>query len=205
MSPEVYLTFIAASVLLFLTPGPAMSLIVANSASFGSRAGLVTVGGNTLGLGVLLGVVIAGLSYVLLLMADYFDWIRWIGAIYLIWLGISRIRASQSAIAAVHGRSRQADRRFFWQGLVVGLSNPKVLLFYGAFFPQFVDFSHNVGHQLTVLAVTFLVLAIAVDGAMALAASQAGRWLASRKARLIDRIGGTLLIAGGLWLAFARR
>ena len=205
MSPEVYLTFIAASVLLFLTPGPAMSLIVANSASFESRAGLVTVGGNTLGLGVLLGVVIAGLSYVLLLMADYFDWIRWIGALYLIWLGISRIRAARSGASSVRAGLRQTDRRFFWQGLAVGLSNPKVLLFYGAFIPQFVDFSQNVGHQLTVLAVTFLVLALAVDGAMALAAGQAGRWLASRKARLIDGIGGSLLIAGGLWLAFARR
>ncbi len=205
MSPEVYLTFIAASVLLFLTPGPAMSLIVANSASFGSRAGLVTVGGNTLGLGMLLGAVIAGLSYVLLLMADYFDLIRWIGALYLIWLGISRLRASSSAGMAVSPGPRKADRRFFWQGLAVGLSNPKVLLFYGAFFPQFVDFSQNVGHQLTVLAVTFLVLAIAVDGAMALAAGRAGRWLASRKASLLDRVSGTLLIAGGLWLAFARR
>jgi len=205
MSPEIYLTFIAASVLLFLTPGPAMSLIVANSASFGSRAGLVTVGGNTLGLGMLLGAVIAGLSYVLLLMADYFDLIRWIGALYLIWLGISRLRASSSASMAAPAGPKSTDRRFFWQGLVVGLSNPKVLLFYGAFFPQFVDFSQNVAHQLTLLAITFLVLAVAVDGAMALAASQAGRWLASRKARLIDKVSGTLLIAGGLWLAFARR
>ncbi|MGI9415320.1 MAG: LysE family translocator [Hyphomicrobiales bacterium] len=205
MSPEVYLTFIVASVVLFLTPGPAMTLIVANSASFGPRAGLVTVGGNTVGLGVLLGAVIAGLSYVLLLMADYFDWIRWIGALYLVWLGISRIRASTGPLAGAQVAASNGNRRYFWQGLLVGLSNPKVLLFYGAFFPQFVDFSHNVGHQLLVLAVTFLVLALAVDGGMALAASRAGKWLASRKARLIDRVGGMLLIAGGLWLAFARR
>ena len=71
-----------------------MSLIVANSASFGARAGLITVLGNTLGLGLLLGLVIAGLSYVLLLMAEYFDIIRWIGALYLIWLGISRFRST---------------------------------------------------------------------------------------------------------------
>ena len=204
MSPEVYLTFIAASVLLFLTPGPAMSLIVANSASFGTRAGLFTVLGNTLGLGVMLGLVIAGLSYVLLLMADYFDTIRWIGALYLIWLGVSRFRAAKaSGDAGV--KVTIAGRRYFWQGLVVGLSNPKVLLFYGAFFPQFLDYSGNLGHQLTVLTVTFLVLAVAVDGGMALLAGRAGKWIASRRARLIDRIGGTLLIAGGLWLAFARR
>jgi len=204
MSPEVFLTFSFASILLFLTPGPAMSLIVANSASFGARAGLITVLGNTLGLGLLLGLVIAGLSYVLLLMAEYFDVIRWIGALYLIWLGISRFRQhSDGSVGEVSSVVR--DRRYFWQGLAVGLSNPKVLLFYGAFFPQFLDFSGDLTRQLTILTTTFLVLALAVDGGMAMLAGRAGAWLASRRARLIDRIGGSLLIAGGLWLAFARR
>ena len=204
MSPEIFVTFCLASILLFLTPGPAMGLIIANSASFGSRAGLVTVLGNTLGLGLLLGLVVAGLSYVLLLMADYFDTIRWIGAIYLVWLGISRFRKlATTAETGAGGAGR--DKRCFWQGLAVGLSNPKVLLFYGAFFPQFLDFSGDLSQQLIILTSAFLVLALIVDGGMALLAGRAGAWISARRARLIDRISGTLLIAGGLWLALARR
>lgn len=204
MSVELYLAFVLASALLAVTPGPAMSLIVANSASYGARAGLWTVSGNSLGLAVLIAAACWGMNAIMAFVAQWFDWIRIAGAAYLIWMGVSRWRrrpgSEQDAVVLA-----KTGRSWFAQGLLVALSNPKVLLFLGAFFPQFVDPASAAGPQLVLLACTFLVVVILIDTAMAVSAGKARGWLSARRQWIADRVAGTLLIAGGAVLLAARR
>ena len=140
MSPEVLITFIAACILLALTPGPNMSLILANTLTSGLRAGFVTLAGTTTGLALLVAAAAAGMSSMMVFMSEWFDVIRWIGALYLVYLGarqlwLLRRRASGRCAAA----GAAAGANLYLQGVLVSLSNPKVLLFLGAFLPQFVD------------------------------------------------------------------
>ncbi|MEC9369397.1 MAG: LysE family translocator [Pseudomonadota bacterium] len=206
MSVELYLAFVAACVLLALTPGPALSLIIANGAAHGRGAAVSTVAGNSLGLGLLVTGAAVGLGTVLAVMADWFDVIRWVGAAYLVWLGGRRLlrawRSDSGLAAPVRSVGR---RRWALQGTMVALSNPKVLLFLGAFFPQFVNPDQPAGPQLALLAATFLVVVSACDLIIAFAAGAARTWLTERRARVADAISGSLLVCGGLWLALQRR
>jgi len=206
MSIELYLAFVLASAVLALTPGPAMSLIIANSTSHGVRAGLTTVAGGSTGLALLVMGATLGMSSVLALMAEWFDVIRWIGAAYLIWLGGRRLYYAFNVkpdgdMQPIKGKKG----RWYWQGLAVTLSNPKVLLFLGAFFPQFVNPNGSLPLQFSLLAVTFVVTMMLIDGGMALVAGSARRWFTGARVRIADGLSGALLICGGLWLAFARR
>lgn len=206
MTIELYIGFVLASALLALAPGPAMSLIIANSASYGVRAGLKTVAGGGLGLGLLVAGAVFGMSSVMALMADWFDVIRWIGAGYLVWLGASRLyRALKAGSRADLAATETGRGRCFWQGLAVALSNPKVLLFLGAFFPQFINPNANLSSQLALMAVTFLAVMMIIDASYAVLAGSARRWFTSSHLRIADGLSGSLLICGGLWLAAARR
>ena len=131
-------------------------------------------------------------------MAEWFDIIRWIGAAYLVWLGISRLRAAWRAAGRCGRCSRRRGGRWFWQGAAVSLSNPKVLLFLGAFFPQFIDPTIAAGPQLALLAVTF-VLVIDRDCADCIGCRSAG-WFT---AQLAPMASAASLIFGGLWLGRA--
>jgi threonine/homoserine/homoserine lactone efflux protein len=205
MSIELYLAFILACLVLAITPGPNMSLFISNGATHGVRAALLTVIGSSLGLSVLVAAAALGMTASMRFMADWFDIIRWIGAAYLIWLGASRLRAAwlgtgdEAAIVALSGG------RWFWQGAAVSLSNPKVLLFLGAFFPQFIDPTSPAGPQLALLAVTFVLTIAAVDCAVASAAGSARAWFTAQRRRVAEGVSGVFLLCGGLWLAAARR
>jgi homoserine/homoserine lactone efflux protein len=203
MSLELYGAFIITCVVLALTPGPNMSLYIANGSAYGTRAALLTVLGASLGLSILVGFATIGMTSAMALVAEWFDFIRWIGAAYLVWLGIGRLRA---AICGESIAATEAPRpgRYFWQGAAVSLSNPKVLLFLGAFFPQFVNPDAAMGPQLMLLGITFVIALVAVDCCMALAVSAARGWFTRRK-RIADAISGTMLLGGGLWLAIMRR
>lgn len=205
MSIELYLAFAAACILLALTPGPALSLIVANGAAHGRAAAMSTVAGNSFGLGLLVTGAAVGLGTVMAVMAEWFDVVRWVGAAYLVWLGGRRLWRAWQGDTVVPGKAKAGRRRWAMQGMAVALSNPKVLLFLGAFFPQFVNPDQPAGPQLTLLAVTFLVVVSACDLCVAFAAGSAKSWFTERRARMGDAISGGLLICGGLWLALQRR
>jgi threonine/homoserine/homoserine lactone efflux protein len=139
MSPEVLLTFVAACILLGLTPGPNMSVILASTLSNGLRAGLVTLAGTTTGLTLLVAAAAAGMSSVMVFMSEWFDVIRWIGALYLVYLGARQLWLFRRRASGVAMPPRAVGENLYFEGLLVSLSNPKVLLFLGAFLPQFVD------------------------------------------------------------------
>jgi homoserine/homoserine lactone efflux protein len=206
MSPEVLAAFIATCILLGLTPGPNMSLILASTLSSGLRAGLVTVAGTTTGLALLVGAATAGMSSVMVFMSEWFDAIRWIGALYLVYLGARQLWLfRQRRVPGFVPPKRSAGANLYFEGLLVSLSNPKVLLFLGAFLPQFIDPARDAVFQLSVLAVLFVVVLAGVDVAYTLMVARARATFDAARLRLLDGAAGVLLLLGGLALAMARR
>ena len=205
MSLQLYLAFVLACFVLAITPGPNMSLLIANGTTHGVRAALLTVIGSSLGLSLLVVIAALGMTASMRLMADWFDIIRWVGAAYLVWLGIGRLRSAWRLAGDTDVPLPVKGGRWFWQGAAVSLSNPKVLLFLGAFFPQFIDPVSPAGPQLALLAVTFVLTIAAVDCAVASAAGSARAWFTAQRRRVAEGVSGVLLVCGGLWLAAARR
>ena len=200
---ELYLAFIAATVVLMVIPGPNVALIVANSVAHGTRFGLLTVAATSTAVVVHLTLTVIGAAAVLNFLAASFDWLRWAGVAYLVYLGVATWRAPAADLARTQPQAR-SGRLIFARGFLVGLTNPKTLLFYGAFFPQFITPGRDAGQQLLLLAVTFLAVAIVCDSLWAILAGRL-RVLLVAHTRLRNRITGGLLVGAGLGLAMARR
>lgn len=212
MTATLLAAFIAACILLAVTPGPNMALIIASTLSGGASAGLITLAGTLTGLTILVAVAAIGMTSVMLLMSEWFDVIRWIGAIYLVVLGLRQLwswrlhrRAAANGTLTPSPASQMSPGARFLQGLAVSLSNPKVLLFLGAFFPQFVSPDAAPGPQLALLSVLFVGVLTAVDVTYLLALAKARAAVDLRRLRTLDAFSGALLVAGGLVLATARR
>jgi threonine/homoserine/homoserine lactone efflux protein len=187
MTLELLATFIFASFLLAVTPGPTMSLVIANVTRTGLRAGLLTIAGSLTGLSILLTIVIFGLSSVIAFMAAWFDVIRLVGALYLIVLGL---------------RALWALRQPATQALPVV---DVVLLFLGAFLPQFLNVDSPALPQLLILAAAFVATLGLVDCAYAIIIARAKRALDARWQRTMEGVSGALLVAAGIWLATTAR
>ena len=136
-------------------------------------------------------------------MGYWFDWVRFAGAAYLVWLGIKLIRFP---VEGLRTDEPPAPPRggFFLQGFVVLLSNPKVLVFFGAFIPQFMDMNRDHVSQVALLGATFMVIAAMTDGMYALLSGRARLIFSSRRTRLLSRVSGSFMIGGGIWLALTR-
>lgn len=201
-----YLMFIAASAAIVIVPGPTVTVIIANSLRHGSKAGWMNIAGTQAGLAIMLVVLAAGLATIVTAMGEVFDIIRLLGAAYLIYLGYKLWRADGSLGETPEAEPEAANlARCFWQGFIVIWSNPKALLFFGAFIPQFLDPAAAAAPQVLILGMTFMAVATVFDGCYAVAAGKTGALLSKRNVRVIERISGTALIGGGLWLALSRR
>ncbi len=197
--------FTGTCVLLALTPGPNMSLIVANTLSGGLRAGLSTLAGTGTGLAIAVTVATLGMSSVMVLMSAWFDVVRWAGAIYLIVLGARQLWGWwQRREGGLPPPPARAGTNYI-QGLLVALSNPKVLLFLGAFLPQFVDPTRDPVPQLATLAVIFWATLLVTDFGYTYAIARARDTIDMRKLAVMDGFAGCLLMIGGVVLATARR
>ncbi len=203
MSFPLYLAFLAASVVVLLIPGPNVALIVSTSIAYGRRHGLVTVAGTSSAMALQLGLTIAGLAAVLTMSATLFAWLRWAGVFYLCYLAIRAWFAPAADLKATP-RAAKSLVTIYLRGFLVSLTNPKTLLFFGAFLPQFVSPMEPLLPQLLLLAASFLVLAILFDGTWAVLAGRFGLALAA-KGCLRKGIEGALLLGAGLGLALARK
>ena len=198
--------FISAALILLLIPGPAVLFIVARSVEQGRLAGFVSdLGIHT---ATLVHVIAAalGLSALLASSALAFSVVKYAGAAYLIWLGLTKIlsRAEPSA-GGIDGKG-YGYARLFRDGFVVNLLNPKTALFFLAFLPQFIDVERgHVAMQIVFLGLLFTLLGLVSDGCYTLAASAAGHWLKRSRSYLnFERyVSGVLFIGLGLTAAIA--
>jgi homoserine/homoserine lactone efflux protein len=203
MSLELFAAYLVACFVIVIVPGPTVTLIIANSLRHGSRAGLLNMAGTQAGLMIMIAIVGIGLSSVIAAMGHWFDWVRLAGAAYLIWLGWKMYR-SASEITEGATEARPPRGGFFLQGLLVALSNPKTLVFFGAFFPQFLDPARDYATQIAIMGAIAMLFAAVSDSAYAILSGRAGRFLSQRRVRLMSKFSGGFLIGGGLWLASTR-
>jgi len=202
--------FAVAAVTLLLIPGPAVLYTVTRSVDQGRAAGLASVCGVHVGTLLHVAAAALGLSALLVSSATAYDTVRWLGAAYLVWLGVRRLLARDEdvleAAAAGPGARRPGLGRIFAQGVVVNVLNPKTALFFFAFLPQFVDTSRgSVPFQVVVLGAAFVLLGLLSDGAYALLASTGAGWLRRRPrvARTSRLVSGGVLISLGVTTALA--
>ena len=197
--------FVVAAFLLLITPGPAVLYIVTRSMDQGRRAGLVSVAGVHAGTLVHIGAAAAGLSAVLTASALAFSVVKYLGAAYLVYLGVRRLLDRSVATAPADVPAVRL-RRAFVDGFVVNLLNPKTALFFLAFLPQFVDVERGqVGGQILMLGLIFVGLGLVTDGLYALGAGSAARWLrASPRFLASERwVSGGMYIGLGVAATFA--
>jgi threonine/homoserine/homoserine lactone efflux protein len=200
--------FTVAAVTLLVIPGPSVLYIVTRSVDQGRAAGLASVGGIHVGTLVHVAAAALGLSALLVSSATAYNAVRWVGAAYLIWLGVQRLRAHDEPSGPPKDppTSRLGLRRVFAQGIVVNVLNPKTALFFFAFLPQFVDPSRgSVPFQVLVFGVAFVLLGLLSDGAYAVLAATGAGWLRRRPrvARTSRLVSGGVLISLGVTTALA--
>jgi threonine/homoserine/homoserine lactone efflux protein len=178
-----------------------VALIVANSLRHGMRIGIITSLGTTVGIALQLLIVVLGLAALIELVADALTWIKWIGVVYLLFIGLRTWNAPSPDLSDIRA---QSQTRAFWRGVILALINPKTLLFNAAFLPQFVGNTDNASSQLLLLSGVFMTVIIIGDVLWAVFAAAARGWL-GRVGRLHNRISGGFLIGAGLGLALSRR
>jgi len=203
MNLSSYLLYLAAVVLLVITPGPTMLMCASNALNHGAVRAMASAAGALTASLAVMAFSALGLGAVLAASATAFTLLKIAGAAYLIWLGIRMMRGSAPPLrdAPVAGR-----RSLYVQGLFVGASNPKALLFFAAFFPQFIDPAHPVLPQFMLLAFTFVALDGLMLAACALGVGRVAAWLRqARVVRWINRVcGGLFTLLGGLLLLSRR-
>ncbi|MEU8261998.1 LysE family translocator [Micromonospora sp. NPDC048999] len=202
LSMAVLAGYLAAIVVLMVTPGPDMMFVLANAIRYGTRAGVVAALGVAAGEAVHVAAVVCGLAALVSASPVLFAAIRWAGAAYLIVLGMRALRGGDGPGTAAAAQDPRAGRAFL-RGLVTNLLNPKMILFSVAFLPQFVDpAAGDVTAQLALLGGLFVAVQLAVDVALGAGAGRlAGRLADGRWSRRINRICAVAFVALGLRLA----
>jgi threonine/homoserine/homoserine lactone efflux protein len=196
--------YLGACFLLAIVPGPTVTVILANSLKGGTLAGLAIIAGTQLGLVTMIGVVALGLEAVMGFMAFAFDWIKLAGAAYLVWLGFNMLRSSGHLGQAAVGPAK-SYRRLVLDGFLVIWSNPKALIFLGAFLPQFVTSEAATFWQVMLLGLFFMLIAGSTDAFYAVLGGRARSLLSATRIKIVSRISGAILMAGGVWLALQKR
>ncbi len=203
-NPAALTAYLGACFLLAIVPGPTVTVIIANALARGTMAGLAIVLGTQIGLITMIGVVAIGLQGLISFMGWAFDWIKLAGAAYLIWLGFKMLR-SEGKLGTAEAVKVRNNWAIVLEGFFVIWANPKALLFFGAFLPQFVDLNAPTFPQIMVLGLFFMIVAGSTDAIYALIAGRARHLLSTGRIKLVNRVSGAILMAGGLWLALQRR
>ncbi|WP_026783895.1 LysE family translocator [Pleomorphomonas koreensis] len=209
MSIELWLAFVAASAILLAIPGPTVLLVISYALSHGKRAGMATVAGVALGDFTAMTASMLGLGALLATSAALFAVLKWVGAAYLIYLGIRLWRAPVTRHEAAEGTGSPAGERplrIFLHAYVVTALNPKSIIFFVAFLPQFLNHAEPLMVQMAVFEATFLGLAATNATVYGLLAAMARKTIRKpRVQRLVNRTGGSLMIGAGLLAAGWKR
>jgi len=206
-SSSQWIAFLVASILFIQVPGPSVLFMLGRALTVSLRDALVSVVGNGLGLMTQVLLVAIGLGAVVAASATAYTVLKLVGAAYVVWLGIQAIRHRSDARRAMLENTAESERagKALATGFVVGVTNPKTIVFFVAFLPQFTSASAPAGPQLAMLGLVFGAMAITSDSIWAVLAGRARRWFARRPERL-DKpgaAGGVLMIALGTTMAVA--
>jgi homoserine/homoserine lactone efflux protein len=202
MNFQLFFAFLLITFVLVIVPGPIVTLVISTGATRGTRAALITVAGSTVGNALLITGIALGLSIVIQHAATIFEYLRWVGAAYLVWLGIQAWRHVGEGAAMAPPRGHV----YFRRGFLAAITNPKTIAFFTAFLPQFVDPALPAAHQLLVMCSVAIAMATLTDCAWGVVAG-AGRsfFLQRVNTKWLGRLSGAVLIGGGIWLSLARR
>ena len=198
-SSSQWVAFLIASILFIQVPGPSLLFTIGRALTVGRREALLSVLGNALGLIAQVACVAVGLGAIVAASATAYTAVKIAGAAYVIWLGVQAIRHRSDARLAMHSAAPLRRGHPVRIGFTVGATNPKTIVFFVAFLPQFTDPTGPVALQTLLLGLVFGVLAVASDSIWALAAGAARTWFARRPQRLdaLSAGGGTMMIGLG--------
>src|SRR5262245_21672604 len=206
MSLEAWLAFAAATAILVVIPGPTILTVISYSMAHGKRARLPLVAAVTLGDSTALVLSLLGLGTLLAASAFWFTVVKVAGGLYLLFLGIKMLRAGVAPTEVLKPAAPASMWRLFGNTWLVTALNPKGIVFFVAFLPQFINRHADINHQLWVLAITFVVIATINATLYAVFASSAASFLESRRAKQGFNIaGGSLLSIAGAWELLAKR
>ncbi|TFC47579.1 LysE family translocator [Cryobacterium sp. TMT1-21] len=199
------LTFALASVALIALPGPTVLFVIGRSLALGRLGGFLSVVGNALGMLPVIAAVALGLGAIVTESVLVFTVVKFAGAAYIVYLGVQAIRHRRTAAGSIAvSTAAKSKWRLLAEGSVVGISNPKSIVFFVAVLPQFVDYSAGaVPMQLMSLGIVFVVLALLGDSTWALAAGSARDWFAKSPRRMehLSATGGVMMVGLGGVLA----
>jgi threonine/homoserine/homoserine lactone efflux protein len=203
MAFELWLIYLLATLGLALTPGPNSLLALTHGGLYGARHALATILGGVTGFSLLIALAMFGLGALLKAAPAALLVLKWVGGAYLLWLGVQLWRTPALSLSLAASQGMPAASRLFRQGLLSALANPKVILFYGAFLPQFIDPQRGLALQFVVMAATFALVEFLVELLLALLAFRIRPWL-ERGGRAFNRSCGALFVLIGLALPLAR-
>lgn len=209
MALETWIAFVIASAALIVIPGPTVLMLIGYGLAKGRAIALVTMPGVALGAGLSMMLAVTGMGAILATSATLFTIMKLVGAAYLIWLGIGLWRAPVStdgATAAGMVRNTESRTKVFLHAFAVTALNPKLVAFHMAFLPQFIDTAQPLLPQAVILTLTFLGVSAVLDTTYALAAGSARSMLKTPAfVRAANRIGGSVMIGAGAFMATMRR
>lgn len=203
MALHLWLLYLTAVIGLSLTPGPNGLLALSHGALYGHRRALFTVAGGLLGFVVLMALSMFGIGALLQASADALTLLKWIGGAYLVWLGIQLWRSPPLRLTNLDDATARPGAQLFRQGLFSALSNPKVILFFGAFLPQFLDPQRPLWLQFAAMALTFALVEGIVEYILARLAHRIRPWL-ERSGKGFNRVCGGLFAVMGAALPMVR-
>lgn len=200
MNVETWLIFLIAAIGLSFTPGPNGLLALTHGAIYGVRRTLATIVGGALGFVIVIAVSMFGIGALLIAVPDVLTVLKWVGGAYLVFLGVQVWRAPAIALPASGTSAPSASPwALFQQGLLAAVTNPKGILFFVAFLPQFIDPDRDLGVQFAIMATTFIVIEVVFETVVA-ALSQSLQPVLARAGRWFNRATGGLFVAIGLLL-----
>lgn len=207
MTLSTWLLFVAAVLVLTVTPGPSVLMCISTSVQHGPRRAMVAALGSTTAIAGIMVLSMMGLGTVLAASETLFSALKWLGAAYLAYLGLSSLLSKTSSLAVpTASTAAVGGRAFFARGLLVGASNPKALLFFGALFPQFINTALPQLPQFVLLGATFVFFEIFWLTLYAMTAARARTWLQQpRRATLFNRLTGVVFLAAAGLLATTKR
>jgi threonine/homoserine/homoserine lactone efflux protein len=203
---ELWLAFVGASAILLVLPGPTILTVISYSVAHGGRANVPLIAAVALGDSTALVMSLVGLGALLATSAFWFTVVKWVGGLYLLYLGVKLLRAGASSAQPTAPDVAGSRRKLFFNTYLVTALNPKGIVFFVAFLPQFISPQASVESQLWVLAITFVAMAVLNATLYAVFAASARRLLSSAAAqRRFNIAGGSLLSVAGVWALLARR